>query len=213
MNGWGGHGHNDVFNFEFAYKGLRFIVDSGTYCYTSNPELRQKFRSTSSHNTIIIDDTEQAEFLNLFRIKEDLTNPKVQKWASNTERDILIAEHYGYTRLKHSVVHRRKFEFDKKTNSLTILDSLDGQSEHKVELFYHFHPDVDVSQISSVEYKLLQSDTILNLEFRTNLKKNDIRIEKSLYSKSYGVIEENERIHLTAVAKLPVEIATKIRVV
>lgn len=212
MNGWGGHGHNDVFSFEFAFKGLRFIVDPGTYCYTSNSELRQKFRSTSSHNTIMIDDTEQAEFQNLFRIKEDLTAPKVLDWNSNDDRDILIAEHYGYTRLKNSVIHRRKFEFEKKTNTLIILDSLQGESEHKVELFFHFHPDVVISQFSTNEYKLERAGTVVNLEIQTTLRDYEIKLEKSHYSDSYGVIKKNERIHLIANTNLPFELISKIKV-
>lgn len=213
MNGWGGHGHNDVFSFEFAYKGLRFIVDPGTYCYTSNPELRQKFRSTSSHNTIMIDNTEQAEFQNLFRIKKDLTNPKVIKWESNDEKDILIAEHFGYTRLKHPVVHRRKFEFEKKLNTLTIIDSLQGESEHKVELFYYFHPEVDILQFSTNEYKLKRSGAVISLEIQTSLRNYEIKLEKSHYSDSYGVIEKNKRIHLIANTNLPFELISKIKVV
>ncbi|MBM4174851.1 MAG: hypothetical protein FJ213_01580 [Ignavibacteria bacterium] len=211
MNGWGGHGHNDVFSFEFAYKGKRFIVDPGTYCYTSNPELRQKFRSTSSHNTIMIDDIEQAEFLNLFRIKEDLTKPKIILWESDSERDILIAEHYGYTRLESPVVHRRKFEFEKKINGLTIIDSLQGESEHKVDLFIHFHPDVEVSQTNAAEFKLSHSDTILSLKIQTRMKDYDIKIEECNYSKSYGKITKSLKLHLSFMTQLPCEIETVIK--
>ncbi len=212
MNGWGGHGHNDVFSFEFAYKGLRFIVDSGTYCYTSNSELRQRFRSTSSHNTIMIDDTEQAEFLNLFRIKKDLTKPRILTWESNSKSDILIAEHYGFTRLPDPVVHRRKFEFDKTSNQLNIIDTLEGRLEHKIDLFFHFHPSVEMSQISTTEFRSVLFNQSISLGIQSQLKEFGIKIEESKYSKSYGEIEGNKRLHLTAFSKFPVEIITKIKV-
>ncbi|MBU2445226.1 MAG: heparinase II/III family protein [Bacteroidetes bacterium] len=213
MNGWGGHGHNDVFSFEFAIKGLRFIVDPGTYCYTSDPELRQKFRSTSSHNTIMIDNTEQAEFLNLFRIKEDLTAPRVLEWSSNDEKDILIAEHFGYARLKHLVVHRRKFEFNKKEETLIIVDQLDGQSEHKINYFLHFHPKVEVKKVSESSFQLTRDEKNLLIEIKTQIKEPKIEIEKSHYSESYGRIEESLRLHFSSSSQLPCEIMTIIKVI
>lgn len=42
-HGWGGHGHNDTFSFEY-WLGEPFIVDSGTYCYLSDQKLRTYFR-------------------------------------------------------------------------------------------------------------------------------------------------------------------------
>ncbi len=138
MNGWGGHGHNDILSFELAYKGKRFIVDSGTYVYTPEPDLRQKFRSTFSHNTIIIDRTEQAEFLNLFRIKEDLSQPKLISFSTNeNEISSIEAEHYAYTRLKNPVIVRRKIELNNSLNKIRIEDSFIGNGPNRVEIYYH----------------------------------------------------------------------------
>lgn len=59
--GKGVHTHNDRLSFELMLNGEDIIVDPGTYAYTPLPEWRNKFRSTSFHNTIQIDRMEQND--------------------------------------------------------------------------------------------------------------------------------------------------------
>lgn len=54
-----GHSHCDCLSYELSYKGVPVIVNSGTYAYQS--DLRPYFRSTSAHNTCLVDDEEQLE--------------------------------------------------------------------------------------------------------------------------------------------------------
>lgn len=53
-NGLGGHNHQDDFSVEVFNKGNPIIVDPGTYCYTSNPDRRNLYRSSEYHNSIAI---------------------------------------------------------------------------------------------------------------------------------------------------------------
>ncbi len=59
--GKGAHTHNDRLSFELMLNGKDIIVDPGTYTYTPFPEWRNRFRSTSFHNTIKIDRIEQND--------------------------------------------------------------------------------------------------------------------------------------------------------
>ena len=196
MNGWGGHGHNDILSFELAYRNQRFIVDSGTYVYTPDPEMRQKLRSTSAHNTIMIDGQEIADFLNLFRIKEDLTNPKVLSIQLNNEDvDFIHAEHYAYTRLKNPVVVNRKIELHKTKNQIIIEDTFAGNGPNKVEIFFHFHPEVSVNKIATSVYELKRNDLKLKLELPQFSHFID-RVEESFYSESYGKLTINQRLRV-----------------
>ena len=52
----GGHGHADTLAIELAIRGKTVLVDSGTYTYHESRELRNYFRSTTAHNTLVIDD-------------------------------------------------------------------------------------------------------------------------------------------------------------
>ncbi|MCX8056984.1 MAG: heparinase II/III family protein [Ignavibacteria bacterium] len=194
MNGWGGHGHNDILSFELAYMNKRFIVDSGTYVYTPEPELRQKFRSTYSHNTIVVDGKEQAEFLNLFRIKNDLSNTKFNFIQQNNET-LIEGEHYCYSSLKNPVIVKRKILINETEEKIKIEDNFIGNGQNKIEIIYHFHPEVEVHKITNSILQLKRNDLILKLEL-TMTEHYIYKLEESLYSESYGKLEKNLRLRI-----------------
>lgn len=63
QKGNGGHAHNDNLSFELNIDGEDIIVDPGTYLYTPLPDKRNLFRSTKAHNTLIVKDEEQNEWI------------------------------------------------------------------------------------------------------------------------------------------------------
>src|SRR5205085_6199685 len=63
MRGRGGHGHNDILSFELWMNGANWITDCGAYLYTASREWRNRFRSTSFHNTVQIDGEEVNRFI------------------------------------------------------------------------------------------------------------------------------------------------------
>lgn len=63
QKGNGGHAHNDKLSFELNIYGKDMVVDAGTYLYTPLPDKRNLFRSTKAHNTLIVTDEEQNEWL------------------------------------------------------------------------------------------------------------------------------------------------------
>ena len=52
------------------------FIDPGTYLYTPLPKERNTFRSTSSHNTVSVDNKEQNQFIEkyLFGMVENCTS-------------------------------------------------------------------------------------------------------------------------------------------
>jgi len=112
-DGKGGHAHNDKLSFELNVNGVDLIVDGGCPFYTSHPELRNNFRSTSSHNTLSILGVEQDPFVDdLFSLPQS-SSPELEKISDN----IVIGRHYGY-----GCMHQRRFEVS--DNGLTIEDEL-----------------------------------------------------------------------------------------
>jgi len=146
--GVGAHGHNDIFSFDLFYKGKNIISDPGTYSYYADPELRNKLRSVKYHNTICIDNEFLSEFDGPFKIKEDLTRPKILDWVTNETEDILSAQHYAYTRFVDPVIVKRTFHFIKEKNIIKIKDEFLGGKEHKAFFNIYFHPDVTINKIS-----------------------------------------------------------------
>lgn len=63
QKGNGGHAHNDKLSFELNIDGEDIIVDAGTYIYTPLPQRRNQFRSTKAHNTLIVENEEQNEWI------------------------------------------------------------------------------------------------------------------------------------------------------
>src|SRR5205085_11345645 len=55
-----GHAHADQLAFEFAARGTTWLVDPGTFTYTGDAEMRDRFRSTAAHNTVTVDGEQQS---------------------------------------------------------------------------------------------------------------------------------------------------------
>jgi uncharacterized heparinase superfamily protein len=82
-----GHKHNSRLSFELFAGDKSFIIDSGAYVYTADKEMRNLFRSTKFHNTVVVDGEEQNRFEDdeLFAMNLDAA-VKVNRW--------LVTENY-----------------------------------------------------------------------------------------------------------------------
>jgi hypothetical protein len=144
------HKHNDLLSFELYIGGRAFVVDPGTYTYTADPQWRNRFRSTSYHNTVVIDGQEQNRFMGnkLWRLTSD-AKPFVRQWRSTAAYDWLDAEHTGYHRLACPVSHRRTFYFDKRREQLQITDILHGTGRHTADWYVHFDHGISVESVDA----------------------------------------------------------------
>ena len=136
-----GHKHNSLLSFDlFAYD-KTFIVDPGAYIYTADSEMRNLFRSTKYHNTVVVGGEEQNRIdkNELFKLEPD-ASVRVNKWESTPEYDVLIAEHNGYGRLKSPVIHQREIFFNKTEGFWIVKDILNGEGDHEYDLYLHFAP-------------------------------------------------------------------------
>ncbi|WP_169304720.1 alginate lyase family protein [Chloroherpeton thalassium] len=191
--GWGGHGHNDTLSFELWIQGTCYLVDSGTYCYTSDRKLRNDFRSTRAHNTVMIDGLELAAFQNDFKVKADYTTPKIVDWKSTADHDILVAEHDAYkVHLSDPLTHNRKFVFEKKINRLTVEDRVYGNGTHTAEIFYHFAPKLSVEKTSYNKIFVTGGHTANHLDVDYERTDEEIFVEPSFFSPRYGVAKRNQ---------------------
>src|ERR1041385_1578197 len=70
--------------------------------------------------------------------------PRVLKWESNEETDLVVAEHYGYQRLASPVLHRRSVTFDKRRQFWLIEDELTGEGTHDFSFRFLFAPGLEI---------------------------------------------------------------------
>lgn len=173
QRGKGGHSHNDQLSVTIALEGKELVIDSGTWVYLPSPKLRNYFRSTRQHSTLLYNDMEQNTWSDgsgesLFWLTSDRANGRIIAATSDT----LVAEHYAY-----GLPHRRFVELHGK--QLTITDSFAAYQD--ALLLFHLHPAVQVEQA--------ESTVILRLgRWRIVCKSSgSVKVEKGLYSHSYGV--------------------------
>jgi hypothetical protein len=146
LMGRGSHGHNDALSLEVSACGTQFIVDPGTYVYSADLRERQLFRSTAYHSTVEVDGAEQnSTDQTLPFVIGDEAHPRVLRWESGGERDIIIAEHDGYKRLAEGITHRRSVRFEKRERLWIVEDSLTGSGEHVFRFRFHFAENLETS--------------------------------------------------------------------
>ena len=150
INGRGSHGHNDALGIEVSAGGCAFIVDPGTYVYTADLQKRHAFRSTAYHSTVRINQREQntTEPDTPFVIGNE-ARPRVLEWKTTDDFDRVVAEHYGYGRLRASITHRRTVTFNKAECSWLIDDEFVGPpGEHNFEIWFHFAAGLELSVVA-----------------------------------------------------------------
>jgi uncharacterized heparinase superfamily protein len=182
-----GHAHADTLSYEFSYKKKRWLVDSGTYSY--HDQLRNEFRATKAHNTVVIDDKNQSQVWSKFRVAKR-AKAKSNFTVSNNDLIAVQGEHYGYQPL----IHKRTVLFIKEQYWL-IFDNILGSGKHQINNYLHFADDIKLKKIkddlylSCFEEQELYIKVFDNKEFikdsfyyspEFNIKKkNDVLIQKN----------------------------------
>lgn len=174
----GGHTHCDILSFSLFVDGLGFIVDPGTYLYTSNPSMRRHFRSTLSHN--------QPSFS---EVKD--------KWTSTG-----CFCHYSKPATSYRIVRddestvitavsrddgrraRRRIIVPARSGPVAVEDGLTGGETARIALC--MHPGVAVSRISPAVYLLERESLRLRIETEGFL----FSIRKGPYSPRYACLLE-----------------------
>ncbi len=169
QSGLGGHSHNDLLSFIFYFNNKPIFVDSGTGLYTSDIIVRNKFRSTSSHNTVKINSFEQRLFKSVF----SLSKKSYPKWINLSDNKITIS-HNGY----FPIIHKRTFEFS--DSDIVIIDE-----------FNKFGLNLEFNLIVSPEINLDNLNNINGVSLLTDLEFN---IQKSIFSETYNNIKKSKKL-------------------
>jgi uncharacterized heparinase superfamily protein len=185
-NGFGNHKHNDQLSFEWHHGGTPLIVDPGSYVYTSDPEARNRFRSTAAHNTLSVDETEQNDLRPdwLFRMFET-SNAETVSFDDRDGVMQYVGRHHGYERLADPVTHERTFRFVIRTGEFSFTDRVIGRGRHRLRWRLQIAPGV------SVDHGPAAGAIVLSTPARQWTIRVPpalaVSIEPSAYSPSYGV--------------------------
>jgi hypothetical protein len=122
-----GHAHADALSIAMSVRGLRLLIDPGTACYTADPELRDRMRSTALHNTLALDDRPQSVPQGPFQWAH-VANTRVLAWRTNDGFDYFDGVHDGYPSLEH-----RRRVLTLHGDLVVVADLVSGAPEHRAD--------------------------------------------------------------------------------
>jgi hypothetical protein len=207
LRGRGAHGHNDALSVEVSALGLSFIADAGTYAYTADAHARQQFRSTAFHSTVEVDGEEQNTTLASapFLIGDE-AKPRIISFESGGERDVAVAEHHGYERLKAgSVTHRRAVTFDKREGFWLIADALAGRGEHDFKFIFHAAPGREARILDNKAVEIYERESSARLVVASLDVQTGAALEPRWSSRGYGSKSETVAAVWTLRARAPLK--------
>jgi hypothetical protein len=129
----GGHAHSDALAVALTVRGLPFLIDPGTGCYTIDPGVRDRFRSTRYHNTVTIDGRSQSIPDGPFQWRST-AHAKALEWRTEEGIDFFEGAHDGYAPLLH---HRAVLS---RPGCWFVVDSVLGTGVHLAEVHWHLDP-------------------------------------------------------------------------
>lgn len=136
-----GHAHADALSLTFTRRGTPLLIDTGTGCYTVDPAMRDRFRSTALHNTLALDARSQSIPRGPFHWRH-MAHGSTRRWHVARRFDYFAGTHDGYLPLIHArhvlLVHG---------DVLVVADAIscapDGVMAHQqahVAVHWHFDP-------------------------------------------------------------------------
>jgi len=135
------HAHGDALAFEWTLSGRRLVVDAGVYEYQG--PLRAWSRATRTHNTLTLDDADQAEFWGEFRMARR-PDVSLDLFEADGPGFRLRGAHDGYRRLAGSPIHERRF--DVRPDRIRVEDVVRGGSGQAARARLLLHPDVTIER-------------------------------------------------------------------
>lgn len=175
------HSHFDLLSPIIDFGNQSFIVDSGTYIYNGDPENRNRFRDSMSHNNITWNTKIAIPKLNFGWLT--VCNSKlIKKEIINN----IIKLTFILSKVKH---YKRTFTIN---NNTIIITDIFNKSFNNIKWNFHLHP--------LCKYKLNDKSNIdlenngIKVNFCCN--KDNLKIEDSEISFNYGIKERNKCISL-----------------
>jgi len=129
-----GHAHADALSMTLSLAGRPLLVDPGTAVYTVDPQLRDRFRSSASHNTLTIDKQPQARPGGPFRW-HTRASATLHGWRSHPRIDWAEASHDGYAPVSHRRTVLRTAE-----SGWLVVDEVLGEGPRAADAHWHVDP-------------------------------------------------------------------------
>ena len=176
------HEHIDYLHFVVNYMGCPILVDSGLASYMSN-HIHANARNAEYHNSLLIDGCAYKPMKKkIFPDKYYAMNSSSIKTKTQTGYK-LILKTSGFNRIDNNIDFERHLLIANK--SLTIIDNSNSKTDHKIENYFHFDPNLQFMNNSESFRFSLDNTKIEFVNHCNELSSNDLNV----YSKQYGTTE------------------------
>ena len=147
------HAHADTLSFELSYKLQRVFVNGGTSTYETSQK-RNEERSTSSHNTVVLNNKNSSDVWSSFRVgrRAKPFDLKIKQIENSFK---VSCSHDGYSFMAGNPIHNREWHLQK--NKLVIIDKIFGKYNSAIA-HYIIHPDVKIIEKSKGNFSLILVD-------------------------------------------------------
>ena len=213
MGSLAAHGHADMLSFWLSVNGEPVLIDSGTYLYAGAGPWRDYFKGTRAHNSVVIDDRDQANSLGLFQWGKK-PRPELLHLDESDNEIVFKARHDGYRKL--AVFHQREVSFNGSAH-WHILDKVSGVDEHKAEFFFHLAP-CRIERVDSKSIRCYFENSSITFVFQSDKEMGiDVVSGKEepvlgWHSPRFGVIVPHPVIIVTVQDVLPIQVLTRLKV-
>jgi hypothetical protein len=209
IHGKGSHTHNDKLSVLCRIGNSDLLIDPGTGCYTRDSGLRDRFRSTRSHNTVTIDGLEQNTIFGTRETVFCLGNEAAVTPITAPRAGSFSASHSGFERI--GVAHTRTVDLVNE-HEILISDNLQGSGEHDFEAHFHlgnaWTPVADQSQGNHASC-LVQGPSSVVFDFCAPTELH-LSFRRSQQSRAYGSIFDSREIVVMGKSQLPLVLSTKL---
>jgi hypothetical protein len=198
----GGHAHADALSLTLTVAGRPLLIDPGTATYTMDQALRDRFRSTMMHNTVVLDGRTQSEPRGPFHWRS-AAGAGARIWQSAKDCDYVEGTHHAYAPRRHTrailAVHGLGW---------WIVDHVLGTGRAAVDCYWHIHPSWSASLAGGHLARLEQPDMRLALAATAPLTLLPPGADPlAMRSPAYGVVEPAPVARGTALLALPATLA------
>ena len=168
--GRGVHDHNDQLSITIFYHEIPIVIDPGTFHYTKDPELRRMYRSTSSHNTLYVEQIEQNDIdSEMFRILNGRPGSIVESSATTFSGKFVY---------QSGLVHEREIRINE--NEIQIKDVISDLND-AAHVQFLLPEDIKMTQVSSTCVQCLIGSLSIMFDFNA-----EVKTAEKKYSPAYG---------------------------
>jgi hypothetical protein len=175
QSGKGGHNHNDNLSYQIYVLGKPFVIDAGTFAYTSDYTKRNYYRSTIAHNPVAIADNEQNELSgmtndDMFWVDTDNSAPEILKHEGDTISAKINYCGKPYTRT-----------IGVNNTDIIVTDYIENNLDKKIHIY--LHSGIRIEYVENDVYKLWKNENCIILE-TLGL---ETEVKDCYFSPEYGV--------------------------